>query len=254
MKRKDHWSNSFFGSLYLRFDQLRSENIGAYVSGIKHLCKIGTGTKIMELCCGYGRILIPLVAKTGATATGIDKSSTLLLAAEESAREQGVVIRWKKANVVNYRDGNSFDATYIAGTSLGYYENDQKNRNVLLSARSCLKKGGVLLLHQRNCPTDLDGGDEDGEFIYRRNGKFDKVSGLYVGSYGYHNKITGRTFTYPFRVMLYRRSQLVEWLAECGFGLFQCYGDLYGRPFREESPTLVIVCEAIASPLLKDRK
>jgi len=249
-----HWTNDFFGSLYLRFDPLRSENIGAYISGITRLCKIGPGMKVVELCCGYGRLLIPLAAKTGAYATGIDKSSTLLLAAEESAREQGVVVLWKKADIVNYRDENSFDIAYIAGTSLGYYEDKQKNRSVLLAARSCLKKEGILLLHQRNCPTDLDGSYEDGEFTYERHGKFDRVSGLYVGSYNYRSKITGRTFVYPFRIILYRRAQLVALLAECGFGLFQCYGDFYGRPFREESPMLVIVCEAMTSPILKDRK
>jgi SAM-dependent methyltransferase len=218
------------------------------------LCRIGADNKVVELCCGYGRLLIPLAAKTGADVTGIDKSSTLLMAAEESAREQGVVIRWKKEDVVNYRGDNSFDVAYIAGTSLGYYEDDEKNRSVLLSARSCLKKGGIFLLHQRNCPTDLDGRDEDGEFTYEKHGKFDRNSGLYVGSYNYHNKITGRTFIYPFRVMLYRRCQLAELLAECGFGRFRCYGDFDGHPFREESPTLIIVCGATASPLLKGRK
>jgi len=249
-----HWTNDFFGSLYLRFDQLRSEDIGAYISGIKRLCKIGAGTKVVELCCGYGRILIPLAAKTHANAMGIDKSSTLLMAAKESACEQSVVVRWKKADVISYRNGNSFDVAYIAGTSFGYYEDNQKNRSVLLSARSCLKKGGVFLLHQRNYPKDLDVSNEDGEFLYERKSKFDIGSGLYTGSYNYHNKITRRKFIYPFRVMLYRRSQLVDLLAECGFGIFRCYGDFYGRPFKERDAMLVIVCVAIASPLLKGRK
>lgn len=249
-----HWADDFFGSLYLRFDQLRSENIKAYISGITHLCKIGAHTKVIELCCGYGRLLIPLAAKTGIDATGIDKSSTLLMAAEESAREQDVVIRWKKADVVNYRDENSLDVAYIAGTSFGYYDDTQKNKSVLLCARSCLKKGGILLLHQINYPTHLDERDEDGEFTYEKHGKFDRTSGLYVGSYNYYNKITDRTFIYPFRVMLYRCSQLLKLLSECGFRFFQCYRDFDGHSFREESPALVIVCKAIEAPILKGLK
>ncbi len=249
-----HWADNFFGSLYLRFDPLRHENVEAYILGIKRLCEVGTGTKVVELCCGYGRILIPLVEKTGADATGIDKSSTLLKAAEETASEQNVVIRWQKTDVVNYRNENSYDVAYIVGTSLGYYEDEQKNFNVLLSARSCLKEGGVLLLHQWNYPTDTYGKEEDDEFTYERNSEFDRASGLYMGSYRYHNKITDRTFVYPFRVMLYRCSQLIKLLTKCGFELFQCYGGFDGQPFKEESPALVITCKASNLPCLKEGK
>lgn len=248
MSIEDHWTDNFFGSLYLRFDPLRSGNIDSCIHGIKVLCEIGIGTKVVELCCGYGRVLIPLVEKTGVDATGIDKSSTFLKAAEEAASERDVVIKWQKTDLVDYRNKNSCDVAYIVGTSLGYYENNQKNLNILLAARSCLKEGGVFLLHQMNYPTGTHGIDEDEEFTYERNGEFDSASGLYKGSYSYHNKITNHNIIFPFRAKLYRRSQLIEMLADCGFEQFKWFGDFDGRPFEEESPDLVITCKASTSP------
>lgn len=240
-----HWSDHFFGPLYVRFDEAKSQRISDDVFGIVRLCRINRHRRVVELCCGYGRLLIPLVAKTGVSAMGIDKSLTLLAVARASAREQSVAIKWKDADLINYRGKHSFDVAYVAGTSFGYYDELGRNQRVLNAARSSLKKGGTFLLGQWNRPSGFHGKKEDGEFVYERNASFNPVSNVYAGSYSYRDKITKRTFTYKYSVILYRRSQLANMLTEAGFGQIQCFGDFDGRPFEEKGKRLVVVCRAI---------
>jgi SAM-dependent methyltransferase len=240
-----HWSERFFGPLYMRFDEMRNSNLLEEIRGIIHLCNISRQSRVTELCCGYGRLLIPLVAKTGVKAIGIDKASSLIVAARESAREQGLSIIWKEADLVNYRCKKSFDVAYIAGNSFGYYNEMEKNERVLVAARSMLKKGGVFLLGQWNCPKNFHGASEDGEFSYERRTKYDSVANVYSGVYSYCEKATKRTFNFPFHCILYRRSQLVKMLANCGFDHFQFYGGFDGRPFAETGKRLVILCRAV---------
>lgn len=240
-----HWSDCFFGPLYVRFDELRSERISDDVFGIIRLCSIGRHNRVVELCCGYGRLLIPLVAKTGARATGIDKSSTLLAGARASANEQNVSIQWKEADLITFRGRYLFDVAYIAGTSFGYYDESEKNLRVLEAARSCLKRGGTFLLGQWNVPSGFRSKKEDGEFIYERESSFNPASNVYAGSYCYRDKITKQAFTYKFSVVLYRRHQLLKMLTESGFGEIRFFGGLDGRPFEEKGKRLVVVCKAI---------
>jgi SAM-dependent methyltransferase len=240
-----HWSDRFFGPLYMRFDEMRTENFLDEVQGIIRLCKIRAHTRVVELCCGYGRILIPLVANTRAAATGIDKASSLLAAARESAHEQGIGVIWREANLLNYRGRHSFDVAYMTGNSFGYYDKTDTNLRVLQGARSLLKKNGTLLLDQWNCPTSFHGAMEDGEFRYERRTAFDPSLNVYGGMYTYFDKLTKNTFSFPFRAVLYRRSELSGMLTSASFGEFQFYGDFDGRAFREGGRRLVVVCKAL---------
>lgn len=240
-----HWSERFFGPLYMRFDEMRNGGLQREVQGIVDLCKIDEQSHIVELCCGYGRLLIPLVAMTGAKAIGVDKASSLIVAAKEASHEQGLAVTWKKADLVNYRGQKTFDVAYMTGNSFGYYDEIKKNERVLLAARSFLKTGGIFLLGQWNYPKNFYGTKEDGEFSYERHTKFDPVSNMYSGTYSYYEKAAKKAFEFPFRCILYRRSQLIKMLVNSGFGHFRCYGGFDCRPFAERGKRLVIVCRAI---------
>jgi SAM-dependent methyltransferase len=245
MTTAPHWSESFFGSLYMRFDELRAEDLSRVVAGIIRLAEISSRTRVVELCCGYGRLLIPLVATTGAKATGIDKSHSLLLAAKVASREQGVAVRWVEADLRRYEGRNESDVAYLAATSFGYYDDAETNRQILRAARSCLKTSGTFLLEQANRPRVRALRREDGQFIYEMQSEFDPSSRRFSGSYRYIDKISRKVFHYPFSLILYRHTELVELLTASGFGMFRLYSGLGGRPFTENSKRLVIVCRAI---------
>jgi SAM-dependent methyltransferase len=239
-----HWGEPFFGSLYMRFDELRMVNIAREVAGIIHLTGIEARTRVAELCCGYGRLLIPLAAKSGAKATGFDKSRALLTAARFAAQEQGIPAHWIEADLRRYRGRNEFDVAYLAATSFGYYADKETNCDILRAARSCLKTGGVFLLEQANRPRRLNVKREDGQFIYEMRSDFDPASRRYTGTYKYVDKISHRIFDYPFSATLYRHADLVDMLRETGFSTFRSHSGLSRRPFAEKAKRLVIVCRA----------
>jgi SAM-dependent methyltransferase len=244
MTAQTHWSEPFFGSLYMRFDELRSANIAREIAGIIRLAGIDAHTRVAELCCGYGRLLIPLAARTGAKASGFDKSRALLAAAKMSAQEQGVPVRWVEADLRNFRGRKEFDVAYLVATSFGYYADREANGAILHAARSCLKSGGVFLLEQANRPRRLRMKREDGQFTYEMRTEFDPATRRYSGFYKYKDKVSGRVFNYPFSVIIYRHDDLIVMLREAGFDLFESRSGLSRRAFTDKSARLVIVCRA----------
>ena len=74
-------------------------------------------SRILDLCCGYGRISIPL-AKQGYNVQGIDLTPNLIKKAKETARKEKVKIAFRIGDMrkLPYKD-NSFDAIFCLWTA-----------------------------------------------------------------------------------------------------------------------------------------
>jgi SAM-dependent methyltransferase len=244
MKNNPHWTDDFFGSLYVRFDQLRHNNADAEAEGIIRLCQLSNNDQIVELCCGYGRLLIPLAKRTSIPVTGIDKSKALLEVAHKSAQTAGVEIDLIKADILNYRKKKHFDVAYIAGSAFGYYEDIEQNGKVLVTARSLLRYGSIFLLEQTYHPNNLHVKENDGEYRFEKNATFNSKSGAYNGTYSYEHLESGERITHHYKSWLYRREVLLQLLSRSGFTHFQCFGNYRGKPFVEDDQRLIVVCRA----------
>src|SRR5690348_271959 len=60
---------------------------------LEKVLKIDSGAKILDLCCGHGRITNEL-AKRGYNMTGQDINGYFLNIAKENADEKGLNVRW----------------------------------------------------------------------------------------------------------------------------------------------------------------
>ena len=89
------WYREFFGEEYFRlFDgALTPERAAREVEGIVDLLSLPPGSQILDLCCGHGRIAIPL-ALAGYRMTGLDLSELFLERAQADAAAAGVSIDW----------------------------------------------------------------------------------------------------------------------------------------------------------------
>lgn len=104
--------------------------------------------KILEVCCGSGRILVPL-AKAGYTVLGMDADSFMLDKIHTKAK--GLEnIKWYQADALHDDWGSGFDAVILAGNILYNIVSDMEYKKAqelfIQKAASALVPGGYIYL------------------------------------------------------------------------------------------------------------
>ena len=106
-------------------------------------------SKVLGLCCGTGRLTIP-IAKEGYTISGVDNSSTMLKQAKLKASEENCSISFIEEDIRTLDLQEKFDLVFIPFNSIHHlYKNEDlfKAFNVV---KKHLKKGGLFLLDSFN--------------------------------------------------------------------------------------------------------
>ncbi|MCL2311024.1 MAG: class I SAM-dependent methyltransferase [Firmicutes bacterium] len=138
----DKWYEKVFDEFYIQiFEPLRTYEftVNEVNQFIKHL-NLKSGSKILDLGCGYGRHAIELT-KSGYKVVGIDYSDILINKTMEDSKE--LDIQWIKSDMREIPFENEFDA--VINNAFGYLENDEEELKVLKSIYKSLKPGGILL-------------------------------------------------------------------------------------------------------------
>ena len=103
------------------------------------------GAKILELCCGTGRLTLP-IAKEGHNISGIDNSPSMLAQAKTKASKAGLKVEFIEADIRTLDLKEKYDLIFIPFNSIHHlYQNEDlfKTFNVV---KKHLKKGGLFLL------------------------------------------------------------------------------------------------------------
>lgn len=141
---------SYFSEDYLHFADIVNppETSDREAGAIWELLSLRSGSSVLELGCGYGRITNRL-AERGAQVTGLDISPILLQKAEADARERGLNVEYVCGDMRSLPWRDRFDATFLWYTTFGYFD-EAGNEKVLYEAAASLRKGGRLLIDQLN--------------------------------------------------------------------------------------------------------
>lgn len=99
---------------------------------------------ILELCCGTGRLTLPLAAE-GYNITGVDNSTSMLKQAERKARELKVPVRFVKSDIRSLDLPELYDIIFIPFNSIHHLYDNQDFFKVLTSVKKHLKKDGYFL-------------------------------------------------------------------------------------------------------------
>jgi ubiquinone/menaquinone biosynthesis C-methylase UbiE len=116
---------------------------------IEKVLNLGKGTKILDLCCGHGRITNEL-AKRGYEMTGQDINRYFLDIAKRKTDEMGINIRWIKSDMRNVPFEKEFDAVINMFTSFGFFSSDEEDEKVIAQVSKALKKGGKFVMDYVN--------------------------------------------------------------------------------------------------------
>ncbi|MCP4194644.1 MAG: class I SAM-dependent methyltransferase [Planctomycetaceae bacterium] len=112
---------------------------------------IGLNRHVIDLGCGTGRALLPLVAE-GRTGVAVDLSEQMLRVLQQKAAEDNLKIDGVRANLVDlscFCDESVDDAICLFST-LGMIDSDNCRQACLNHVNRILRPGGVFILHVHN--------------------------------------------------------------------------------------------------------
>jgi ubiquinone/menaquinone biosynthesis C-methylase UbiE len=101
--------------------------------------------RILELCCGTGRLTLP-IAKDGYNISGVDYTSSMLEQAKVKASEGGLEVEFIEADIRTLDLPKKYNLIFIPFNSIHHlYKNEDlfKAFNVV---KNHLKEGGLFLL------------------------------------------------------------------------------------------------------------
>ncbi len=215
-------------------------------------CRASRGP-VLELCCGTGRLTVPL-ARAGIEITGLDRSESMLARAQEKAACAGVEIEFVCGDVVELDLGRTFGLIFIPFNSLQCVYTLADVKRLFAAVKSHLIPGGHFIFDVFNPDVrflvDRSEGyheisryrDADGEEVvvsenchYAAAGQVNRATWhISRGEETRDERLDMRCF-YPLEM-----DALVE------LGGFVCrdkFGSFERAPFGSESRKMIYVCE-----------
>jgi ubiquinone/menaquinone biosynthesis C-methylase UbiE len=101
--------------------------------------------KILELCCGTGRLTLP-IAKEGYNICGVDYTPSMLERAKVKASEAELEINLIEADIRTLNLLEKFDLIFIPFNSIHHLYKNEDLMKTLKRVKSHLKEGGLFLL------------------------------------------------------------------------------------------------------------
>lgn len=240
------WYVNFFDQDYVRIYApfLTSTRTEQEITSILNLLQILPESKILDLCCGYGRHAIPL-AHLGHHVTGFDLSSILLQTAQQQADTEHIHIRWIQGDMQHIPFEHEFDAVINMFTSFGYLPDDEANQNVLRQVYQALKPGGLFLLETVYQPRVLRHTTPYG--IIRYDDGLIVLEERHIDLLHSRNEVhislltpDGQRIEHHQSIRLYTLTEMVSMLTQAGFTVQAYYGDLNKAPLTLDSRLVIV--------------
>ena len=229
------WFAEMFDGRYLEFyEGLLDPSLAEEdVSFVERALALATGSRILDLGCGFGRHAIGLAGR-GYRVTGLDLSAPMLELAREMAASARVTVEWLERDMRDLRGLGTFDACACLYTAFGFFADDE-NRLVLEQVREALRSGGYFMLDVSN-PLALMRGWPGRSWREGENGvkieasHYDPLTGRVVSQRALFRRNGTRVDLPEASVRMYPPHELANLLRATGFDIEQVYGDLRDEP------------------------
>jgi SAM-dependent methyltransferase len=211
---------------------------------IWRLLELQTGTQVLDLACGHGRIANRLAAK-GAAVTGLDATARFLDLAREDAHVRNVEVEYVHGDMRDLAWIQRFDAIACVFTAFGYFD-DHDNRRVLHAARRALRPGGRFWVDVNHLPWlfanfhDQVVVERDGQWLIDRN-RYEPLNGRSINDRTIIRD--GRQRSMQFSVRMFTFPELRDWLLDAGFREINGYSGR-GEELTVDAPRMVLVAHA----------
>ena len=220
----------------------------------KRWLPINTDARILELCCGTGRLTIP-IAKVGYDICGVDYTSSMIEQAKVKASEEGLKINFVKADIRTLELKEKYDLIFIPFNSIHHlYKNEDLFRTFHV-VKNHLKKGGLFLLDcfNPNIHFIIEGEKEykeiaeyttdDGrEVLIKEIMRYENKT--QINRIEWHYFINGEFHSIQnLDMRMYFPQELDSYLERNDFNIIHKFGDFEERAFDNNSEKQIFVCQ-----------
>ena len=242
--------NGFYSKDYFDIINIASDNdlAASQCDFLGQVLKLPEGAKILDLCCGHGRLSLPL-AQLGFEVTGQDINSYFLEIARAEARKMGIKVEFLQGDMRKIGFSSYFDAVLNMFTSLGALESDDEDEKVFREVHKALKPGCKFIIEYVNK-----------DFIFRRFKEtdtreikgghveikrfYDHISSSHRETYDiYRDNMPVKHIEIHFR--FYALTELIAMLKRSGFSVIAVLGGFGDIPVTFDSKSCVIVSEKV---------
>ena len=265
------WWRWIFNSIYLKTDgdviddtQITTKEVDLFSDILKLLPQ----DKILDLCCGQGRVALELARRGFNNVEGLDRSRYLIQKAKAQNKKEGLSAKFREgdARKLPYQP-DTFDVVMIPGNSFGYFETPQDDIRVLKEVLRVLKPWGKILidvadgeyLRKRFQPRSWEWVDKNYFVCRERSLSLDKQR-LISREVVTHVK-KGVVADQFYAERLYTRKSLEELFKRAGFKDFTIHNEISGDSRRnqdlgmmERRITLTAVARKEWTPLKKKKE
>lgn len=214
------------------------------VAGILSMLALPSGSRVLDLACGWGRHAIRL-AGAGLAVTGLDFSETLLRSARQRAERAGVEVEWVRADMRDLAWESEFDAVLSLFSSLGYFASAEEDLHVLMAVQRALRPGGAFLLetmHRDHIAREFTARDwwetEDGATVWVER-EFDAVAGVVREHWRWTRD--GKVGRKQHQLRARTVGEWIALLGDAGLHVEEAFADWNGTPFSHQSEQLILL-------------
>lgn len=212
--------------------------------------------KILELCCGTGRLTIPL-AQEGCDIIGVDNNTSMLKQAEEKANRLDLPIKFIKSDIRTLDLSEVYDIIFIPFNSIHHLYTNQDFFNVLTRVKKHLKKNGYFIFDCFNPNIHYIVDSEKEEKVIAEYTTKDGRNVVIKQTMIYENKtqinrikwhfyINGKfDSTQSLDMRLFFPKELDTYLSINGFKITHKFGGFKEEVFEDKSEKQIFVCKKI---------
>jgi len=216
---------------------------------------------VLELACGSGRLLLPLVQE-GYEVTGVDTSATMLNLARQRLERAGVASHCQlvQQDMCSLQLEQTFRLAFIALGSFAHIYARKQQQQALAAVRAHLTPGAMFIMDLANADARYLEGmngqvvhqgswqDDDGAILTHLVSPIcSNTRHLLELTHFYDHYRQGealrRTMVKTW-IYLFERGEMELLLEQAGFVIKDLYGDYEMGPFERDSPRMIFRTEA----------
>jgi len=209
---------------------------------------------ILELCCGTGRLTIPL-AMEGYNITGVDNCTSMLKQANEKATEENVSVQFIESDMRSLDLPEVYDIIFIPFNSIHHLYDNQDFFDVLTSVKKHLKNDGYFLFDCFNPDIHYIVHSENEEKIIAEYSTRDGRQVIIKQAMAYENKTQINRIKWHYFIngnfdsvqnmdmRMFFPKELDTYLSMYGFEIIHKFGGFNEEIFENESEKQIFVCK-----------
>jgi len=210
--------------------------------------------RILELCCGTGRLTIP-IARDGYDISGVDYTSSMLDQAKTKASEAGLEIRFVEADIRTLNLQEKYDLIFIPFNSIHHLYKNEDLFKTFTVVKNHLKDGGLFLLDcfNPNIQYIVEGEKEqkeiatyttdDGrEVLIKQTMRYERKA--QINRIEWHYFINGEFDSIQnLDMRMYFPQELDTYLKQFEFKIVHKFGSFEEEGFNDKSEKQIFVCK-----------